>query len=238
MVIIKILFFPFLLFSSLFSEQGSFLEKSFKDNESIVTFQCRIKRIQVFKDYTRVSAGKLFFKRDCAMVYSYKSPSEFKIFLQGGIQNSIDTERSLGVRKKTDKLNSLAFLLQSGECEKSSFKFRGSIDNRLIYSCSDLNLYAAFNRRDGRVQVLEKFDNSNKLKEQITFNYNPEKESGSIPVSIVSRTVIGGKILVDSTVISKVKINSDISYKVFKIPESIKWLDSDSLDNFDKISDG
>ncbi|NLW32755.1 MAG: hypothetical protein GXY77_15010 [Fibrobacter sp.] len=235
MYIIKLLLFTFLPFS-LFSEPDSITEILFSENESIETLMGQIKRIQVFKGHTRVSSGEFFFTKEKGFVYSYKSPSEFIMLLKGNIQYSVDPVKSLGVRKVIDKPDPLAFLLQSGLCRKDNLRFRGSVDNRLIFSCGDLNLYAAFERQNGRALVLEYFDSIGILKEQIVYNYGSRKGVGHIPVSVVGRTVMGDQILVDSIILSKVKINSKISSELFKKPKSVNWIDTGSFYDLDRIS--
>lgn len=235
MLIIKLFLITFLPFS-LFSEPDSITEILFSENESIETLRGQIKRIQVFKGHTRVSSGGFLFTKENGFVYSYKSPSEFMMFLKGNIQYSVDPVKSLGVRKTIDKPDPLAFLLQSGGCRKDNLRFCGSVDNRLICSCGDLNLYAAFERQNGRALVLEYFDSIGILKEQIVYNYDSRKGVGHIPVSVVGRTVMRDQILVDSIILSKVKINGKISAELLKIPESVNWIDTGSINNFNRIS--
>jgi hypothetical protein len=227
------LFMCFFLFNhalALSEDTDSLLFQAISVFTNTNTLNASIKRSQIFKGSIRESACIFRFDRSHGASYLYSSPSKLQVICKDSTIYSIDPQKELGFKFKTnneyalthadlDPLN-IFFRLFT----RVQFSFTGSIDSMSIFYHNNKqngkpDISAGIERSSRKLELLEFFDSSSRITHQVTFSYGKDY----FPETIVIKSVIGAHILVDSLVIKYRKNEREISPEYFSIPENIRW---------------
>lgn len=192
-----------------------------------------IKRIQLFKGAIRESACSFIYDSRQGASYLYSAPSKLRIINLKNALYSIDPVKKIGFRfnLSDDNLCGRAdldpfgrfFTLFSGSLH---FTFTGSIDSMSIFHHKNAatgkpDISAGISRTSGNLVLLEFFNSNNGITEQVTFSYDKD----SLPNAIVSKSVVGGALLVDSLAIKYKRVPGKIDSGEFKVPEGVSITD-------------
>jgi hypothetical protein len=197
--------------------------------EEVENFSCRLQRIQIFKDFKRVSSGQVDYVKNSGIRYRYSSPKYLICRVNTKII-SVDLTSLKAVQLSADSLSTAenrsidpigAFLSLS----KFKMVCQGSSDDLLYFrnqSSPEGSFSIIIDRKSSKISLMEHFDAAGRIDEQIRFYFQNE----IIPSQIAIRSSMDGSVLVDSLVLSKIKINDSRMVDGIKIPENIKFIDS------------
>jgi len=190
-----------------------------------------IKRVQKFKGSLRESAAAFRYDRSLGASYIYTTPSKLQVLCTDTCLYSIDPEKRQGFRFSASPHNPLQytdldplnrfFVFFSSE---TAFTFTGSIDSMNIYHHIDTatgkpDISAGIDRYTKRLNLLEFFDTNACMLQQIQFTYS----SNQLPEIAVTRSLLGGELLIDSLTIKYKKVDNNLSQNYFTVPDNITW---------------
>ena len=225
-----VFYLPFLfavLYVNGLATPDSALDNALSELRNISTFRAQIHRIQIYKDFTQAAEGNVNYRRG-AIWYKFTSPDKFLMIYTDSLLYSINLNKLTGHKERITKDLSLRksdplsrfFCLT--DIPRNGFLFQGSYDSVLVFRNNGAKIfkeYVGLDRNTGRLSVIEWFDVNDVLIEQTEFKY----KKGPAPVSIVTRSFEGGKLLVDSLMLIHPRVNVDISEESFQIPDNIHY---------------
>jgi len=100
----------------------------------------------------------------------------------------------------------------------------GSSDDLLYFrsqSSQEGRYSIIIDRKSANIGLMEHFDDAGRIDEQIRYYFKDE----TIPSQIIIRSSLDGSVLVDSIVLSKIKINDSRVVDIIKFPENIKIIE-------------
>lgn len=216
---------PILLVTS--STPDSVLIRSVDKLKEISTIRADLQRIQTFRGITRIASGSLFYGPQ-GTLYRYATPEQLSMFYTDSVFYSIKPDRAsnfrmqIGNRSSLRDYDPLGRYLRIATLQNEQIQFSGSFDSMMVFRNnlhgSQISESIGIHRTTRRFCIVEWFDSTGQIVEQTSFFFSGE--SGKpLPSMIVTRSILGGSLLIDSLIIRRSKVNTRLPDEFFRIPE-------------------